>query len=399
MIDVTDKAQCTGCTACASVCPHAAITMIADEEGFSYPRVSMDQCTGCGRCEDVCPVHKPAVHAPHQPRQGFLARHGDAAVLADSTSGGFFTAMAEWTFQQGGVVCAATYDDAFRVLHAFAEQGDDLHRFRGSKYVQSDLNDCFPRTKALLEAGRVVTFVGTPCQVYGLKAFLGKAYAGLYTVDLVCHGVPSPKLWDAYLQYQQTKHRARVCDVSFRSKAYGYHSSTMKLVFENGREYKQGGKVDVFLRSFYADAASRPSCYACPYKVLERCSDFTIYDAWHAHQLLNEPRQDDDRGYTNIIVHTQRAARIMDQLPSLCFSQVDVEQAIALDGAMVRRSATPHPTRKIFYQHLSAATIARQVQACIPVSRAAVLLRQARPALHHLGLLGLVRKLKRALKP
>ena len=203
MLNVADKAKCTGCTACASICPHGAIAMLADEEGFLYPHILPDRCTGCGLCERICPVHKSAEYEPQRKRRGYLARHTNDAILADSTSGGFFTPMAEWTFQQGGVVCAATFDDHFQVIHAFAERGTDLYRFRGSKYVQSNLNECFVRIRDVLKEGRMVTFVGTPCQVYGLKAFLGKAYPQLYTVDLVCHGVPSPKLWDAYLQYQR----------------------------------------------------------------------------------------------------------------------------------------------------------------------------------------------------
>lgn len=372
--------------------------MKADEEGFLYPQVDAGKCTGCGLCDRICPATKSAVYQPQQKRRGYLIRHTDNAILHDSTSGGFFTAIAEWTFQQDGMVCAATFDEEFRVVHAFAEHGDDLHRFRGSKYVQSDLKDCFLRIRAALKTGKIVTFVGTPCQVYGLKAFLGHVYDNLYTVDLVCHGVPSPKLWEVYFQYQQHKHHAKVVDVSFRSKEFGYQSSSMKLVFDNGRVYIQSAKVDMMLRSFYADAVSRPSCYACQFKLLERCSDFTIYDAWHAHQLLSQPGKEDEAGHTNVIVHTQRAEQMLLQLPNLCVTEVDVEKAIALDGKMVRESAKKENRKGILYQDLSADNIASRVQACIPVSDFDRVLRSARPVLYRLGLLGWVRRLKQKLK-
>lgn len=398
MLNMADKTKCTGCTACASVCPQSAIAMIPDEEGFLYPHISPDMCTDCGLCEQICPAQKSAEYEPQRKRRGFLVKHTNEAVLADSTSGGFFTPVAEWTFQQGGVVCAATFDDHFQVIHAFAEIGTDLHRFRGSKYVQSNLNECFVRIRDMLKEGRIVTFVGTPCQVYGLKAFLGKEDPRLYTVDLVCHGVPSPKLWDAYLQYQQKKYRSEIVDVHFRSKIYGYQSGTMKIRFANGREYTQGGKNDLMLRSFYGDVASRPSCYACPFKVLERCSDFTVYDAWNAHRFLPELCKADDKGYTNVIVHTERAVHLLNQLQCICFTEINVERAIALDGVMVRKSAVPHPKRSAFYRNMSADTIAEQVQACIPVSRTGRLLRNAKPVLYKIGLLGLTKKLKQIIK-
>jgi len=398
MVNVTDKTKCTGCTACASVCPAGAITMDADEEGFLYPQVNAEKCSGCGLCDRICPVQKSAVYAPQQARKAFLIKHTDDAIRADSTSGGFFTPMAEWTFQQGGAVCAATFDNEFRVVHAFAESGDDLHHFRGSKYVQSDLNDCFVRIRDMLKAGRIITFVGTPCQVYGLKAFLGSEYDHLYTVDLVCHGVPSPRLWDVYLQYQQRKYRSRVKDVAFRSKIHGYHSGSMRIRFSNGQEYIRGSKVDPMLRSFYGNLVSRPSCYACPFKELERCADFSIYDTWHASKLLPEIRKESSKGFTNVIAHTQRAAQIIRQLPGLCIFETDVEKAVALDGKMVRESAVPHSRRDTFYQDLSVDTLALKVQACVPVSVTSRLLCKARNILYRLGILRLVRKFRKALK-
>lgn len=398
MIHIQDKSRCTGCTACASVCPHSAISMTADEEGFLYPQINNDVCTDCGLCERICPARKPAEYEPQRKRRGFLVQHGNDRILSDSTSGGFFTAIADWTFQQGGAVCAATFDDEFHVMHAFAEAGADLHRFRGSKYVQSDLNDCFLRIREMLENGRRITFVGTPCQVYGLKAFLGREYEQLYTVDLVCHGVSSPKLWDSYLQYQQKKYHAKAIDVYFRSKKYGYQSETMKIRFSNGREYAQTISIDPMMRCFHANIASRPSCYACPFKLLERCSDFSIYDARNAHRLLPGNPRMDDRGYTNVIAHTARAAHLINELPDLHVTEIDVEAAIALDGKMIRQCGAPHPKREGFYQNLSPDSIEKQVQAYLPVSTAGRLLRQTRPLLYKLGLFNLAKKLKQFIK-
>ena len=367
--------------------------MTADEEGFLYPQVNAGQCSSCGLCTRICPAQKSAVSSPEQARSSFLVKHTDDDVRADSTSGGFFTAMAEWTFQQGGVVCAASFDSKFRVVHTFAAAGDDLHHFRGSKYVQSDLKDCFVRIRDRLKAGQIVTFVGTPCQVYGLKAFLGRAYDHLYTVDVVCHGVPSPRLWDVYLQYQQRKYRSSVTDVQFRSKTYGYYSGSMRICFANGREYLQGGKMDMMLRSFYANLTLRPSCHACPFKVLERCADFSIYDTWHA-----EVKSESSKGFTNVIAHTQRADQLIRQLPGLSVLGTDVGKAVAQDGVMITNSAVPHSRRDTFYQDLSVDTLAAKVQAGVPVSAASHTLYKLRPILHRLGLLRLAGRLAKALK-
>lgn len=399
MIRIDDKRKCTGCTACASLCPHDAIRMVADEEGFLYPQINENQCSDCGLCERVCPAQKPAAYHPQQVRRGFLIQHSNSSILFDSTSGGFFTPIAEWTFQQGGAVCAATFDHQFHVIHAFAEAGTDLHPFRGSKYVQSDLGNCFVRIREMLNAGRLVTFVGTTCQVYGLKAFLGKEYDQLYTVDLVCHGVASPKLWDAYLQYQQKKYHSQITDVRFRSKLYGYQSSRMKIDFANGRTSAQDAMADLMLRSFYSDIASRPSCYSCPFRVLERCSDFSIYDAYKAHQLLPDMRCEDQKGHTNVIAHTERAVQLLNQLPNLRVTEVNVEKAIALNGKMVRQSAVPHPKRDEFYQNISPDSIAEHVQEYLPLSAKTWLIRKVRFILNQLGLLGLAKKVKRLVKP
>ena len=172
--------------------------------------------------------------------------------------------------------------------------------------MQSDLTDCFATIKRYLEQGTTVCFVGTTCQVYGLKKFLRKKYETLVTVDLVCHGTPSPKLWDKYLEYQKNNYHSEIEDISFRNKTYGYHSGTMRIQFKNGKTYYGSARVDPMLRSFFKEISSRPSCYQCYFKNLERCSDFTIYDCWHADQLV-VGLADDDKDYTDCTIQERRA--------------------------------------------------------------------------------------------
>lgn len=150
--------------------------------------------------------------------------------------------------------------------------------------MQSDLGDCFSEIKKHLMQETKVCFIGTPCQVYGLKSYLRKEYDNLVTVDLVCHGTPSPKLWKKYLDEQKDKYHSEIDDIVFRNKTYGYHSGTMRIRFKNQFVYYGSARVDPMLKSFFAEISSRPSCYQCHFKSVERCSDFTIYDCWHLNK-------------------------------------------------------------------------------------------------------------------
>ena len=228
-------------------------------------------------------------------------------------------------------------------------------------------------------------FIGTTCQASGLKAFLGKNYEQLVTVDLVCHGTPSPKLWDKCLDYQKSKYHSEICEVSFRNKTYGYHSGTMKIRFTNGKTYYGSARVDYMLKSFFKEIASRPICYQCPFKSLERCSDFTIYDCWHASQLI-PGLKDDDKGYTNVIVQSERGKKLLKQISNgYEIYQTDTQKAVELDGVMVMRSATPHARRSDFYVGLDERTFPEQIQKYIPINKKDILIEKSKIILYRMG--------------
>lgn len=388
MLYESEKKNCCGCTACESICPRGAIRMTEDEEGFRYPQVDKARCVSCGLCDGVCPVKHPP-KAEEGQRRTYVLRTKVMDTLMQSTSGGFVTPLAQWVLEQDGTVCAAAYDGEFRVVHSFftAQEGD-LNRVRGSKYVQSDLGDCFRRIRELLKQGKLLCFVGTTCQVNGLKAYLGKDYDNLITVDLVCHGVPSPKLFRKYVDYQKEKSGSGIREMAFRNKTYGYHSGTMKVAFDNGRVYYGSGRVDYMLKSFFSEISSRPSCYACAFKTLERCSDFTIYDCWHAEALV-KGLKDDDRGYTNVIIQSRKGAELFEKIRSRYEAwETDTEQAVKLDGKMVRRSAVPHPKRNEFYRDLDAHSLSRHIQQFLPVSRKDYVVESSKKFLYRSGIYG-----------
>lgn len=292
MINITKKTNCCGCTACASACPKGAILMVPDEEGFLYPRIETEKCVRCGICSRVCPIENRRSHAGDV--QGYIVRNLDPAVVEESTSGGVFTACAAHILGEGGVVYGAGYDADMRVVCKRAESADELKEMRGSKFVQSDLGDAFEKVKNDLAIGKSVLFTGTPCQVEGLVSFLKGKPEHLFCIDFVCRGVPSPKLWHNYVQMMQNKFGSRITGARFKHKTYGYHATTMKIDFANGKTYYGSGRIDPMMKAFVTELASRPSCSACAFKTVKRCSDITMFDCYGYAKVTG--LLDDNRG-------------------------------------------------------------------------------------------------------
>ncbi len=247
MIHITDPADCCGCTACASICAHDAITMQPDCMGFLYPTVNTTLCTDCGLCETVCAFNEHYDTSLNLPQpEAYAARHKNMKEVETSRSGAAFIAISDWILQQGGSVYGAGYTDHFRVVHKRATTREERDEFKGSKYVQSDMGKVFRQVKQDLKNGMIVLFSGTPCQTSGLNAYIGKKLCkNLYLVDIVCHGVPAPYLWRDYLSYLEKKQGAKICWVNFRDKQeFGWkaHKETFKFV-------RGGGKVDPNINS------------------------------------------------------------------------------------------------------------------------------------------------------
>lgn len=275
MIQIKSKLDCCGCTACASSCPKSAITMVPDEEGFLYPKIDMRRCIECGACERACPIlNKKTVIS--EKTEGYIIRIKDNKILYESTSGGAFTALADYILEQNGIVYGAGYDNNMRVVCKRATTKQQLQEMRGSKFVQSDLGNIFQDIKKELKEGTTILFSGTPCQVAGLLSFLRKKPDNLLCVDFVCRGVPSPGLWDNYVKYMENKYSSKIVGARFKHKTYGYHTSTMKIDFANGKTYYGSGRVDPYMKAFVREISSRPSCAACAFKGIERPTDSDI---------------------------------------------------------------------------------------------------------------------------
>lgn len=394
MIRILDKSKCCGCTACFNICPKKCITMEADFEGFKYPIIDEQECINCGLCEKVCQCLKTRIDEGKP--IAYAVQNKDADVLRSSTSGGFFTPLAEYIIENDGVVYGVAFDKDFNVIHKKCDQTNksEIKDFRGSKYVQSELGSVFLEIKEYLESGKLVCFSGTPCQVEGLKSFLNKAYENLITVDLVCHGTPSPKLWNKYLEYQRKKYKSSVIGVNFRDKTYGYHSGAMEIKFESGTEYHGSARVDYMLKSFLKEISSRPSCYKCQFKQINHSSDFTIFDSWNIDKLI-EGKQDDDRGYTNVFVQSNRGEVVFKELSEkFSCNKISYEKAIYLDGSMVCNSATPHKLRGLYYQKLDDVDLNDHIEEFIAIRKSDYIIEYLKIFLFRIKILSLLKGIR-----
>lgn len=307
------KAHCCGCGACQSIYPENCISMEFDREGFLYPVVDESKCVKCNLCRIVCPIQNPVREEPFG-QEAYFVQNKNLDVLKGSTSGGFFSALAEYVMSKGGIVYGAAMNEKMQAKHIGISDAEQLGLFRKSKYVQSDTACTYREVKYELDRGRVVCYSGTPCQIEGLKKYLRKDYEKLITCDLVCRSVPSPLILSKYIEYIEERKKAQVAYLIFRDKSvYGYKYNVITALDDQRRKiYQCGVESDPYLRAFFSDISVRPSCYECSFKKRYRVSDFTMWDAFNVGRFSRE--LDNDMGATRILVHTLKGRKIFEQI-------------------------------------------------------------------------------------
>lgn len=348
MLEIKEKQLCSGCHACVNVCPKQCIRMQADAEGFLYPEIDKMQCVGCHLCEKICPILNDKGYAQQSLQDAYAAYCKDDAVRMKSSSGGIFTLLAEQILEQGGVVFgAALTEDCRSVRHIGVETKEQLALLRGSKYVQSTIGMTYRDAKTFLDAGRLVFFTGTPCQIGGLYAYLRRNYDNLITQDLICHGVPSPKVWERYVELREQREGAKVTAASFRNKVSGWKVYSLSLTFENGTTSAMTIQEDPYMKGFLADLYLRPSCHACAFKTTQRQADLTLADFWGVQNVL--PMLDDNQGTSVVWLHSEKGRAIYEKImPQLKSEKVAIKQALVYNAAAV--TSVPEPSgRKRFW--------------------------------------------------
>ena len=308
-IEEMKRADCCGCEACANICPKNAISMVRDAEGFSYPKINQEKCIHCGRCDKVCPSLNAREVFPEKFPMIFVAIHPDAKVRRHSSSGGAFTALSEKILNEGGIIFGAGFDENWHVKHMAAENFDELENLRGSKYVQSEIGDIYKRVKSELENGRKVLFSGVPCQCAGLKNFLGKDYENLLTVGIMCHGVPSPLLWESYIKWLGRGHE--ISRVNFRSKRFGWSPLHLEITFKDCGYYIKRDMQDFYFQEFLLNLILRPSCGSCKFRFPNLNCDILLGDAWGVQNFA--PEFFDNRGTSIIVVNTDTGVKYLSQ--------------------------------------------------------------------------------------
>lgn len=343
MIQITDKQNCCGCEACVQRCPKQCITMQSDHEGFLYPKVNEEICIHCGLCEKVCPIINTTTE--REPLKILGAKANNDEIVRKSSSGGIFSLIAEKVLNQNGVIFGAKFDKNWNVVHDYTDNINELDVFRRSKYVQSLIGDTFQKAEDFLKAGRLVLFTGTPCQIKGLKLFLRKDYKNLLTVDFVCHGVPSPAVWNMYLDAYIKKtgiQRSNIKQINFRDKKYGWNNFSLTIA-TNEISTTETLSKNLYMRLFLSNIILRPSCYSCMAKGGKSKSDITIADFWGIEKIF--PKCNDDTGYSLILVNTSKGEGF---IPPLSYKTSDYKTIRQLNGGLNAHIITPQNREKFF---------------------------------------------------
>lgn len=319
----SEESQCCGCSACASICPKSAISMEENCRGFFLPVIDRDKCVECGQCLKVCDfkVFKPTEHTP----QAYAYRSKDEHNLLTSQSGAASADIASKILSYGGTVFGACVTDGTKVIHAMATEQRTCACFKGSKYVQSDMNDCFKKCKEELLKDKYVLFTGTGCQVHGLLRYLdlsGVPTSKLYTADIICHGIGSSGIWKQYINLYEKKLKSKIVEVTFRDKSNGgWKNGVEKYTTADGRTlYNKNWN-----KGYFKNVILRDSCYVCKYTTPNRQVDFTLADLWGVEKQF--PELNDNKGVSLVLVHTTKGKELLDQLnEKAIIKKVDLEQ-------------------------------------------------------------------------
>lgn len=324
MIEIKNKANCNGCHACYQICPVNAIEMKTDSEGFWYPKVDSSKCIKCKQCIKVCPEINPSNLSAESVL--YACYRVDLEKRMKSASGGIFALLAEKIIDEGGLVFGAKFDEQFKLSHSCADSKQELVKLQGSKYVQSKIGNTFSEAKKALTQGRKVLFSGTPCQIQGLKNYLNKDYENLITVDLVCHGVPSPLVWEKYKK--EISGNNKITEFIPRDKSNGIKDAPLVFKFNDGSVINEKYSDNIYIKGFIKNLYLRPSCYDCSFKGIERCSDITIGDFWGLEKY--HPEFCNEYGISLAILHTDKGKKYFSKISNALISiNSTVEEAVA----------------------------------------------------------------------
>lgn len=339
--------KCSGCTACFAICPKDAITMQSDLEGFKYPVVEKNKCIYCGLCSKVCPLDNAQSNF-EEDKISFACSAKDENFIKQSSSGGGFAILANMYIKEQAVIYGAAFDDNWNVCHIRVDKKDELKRLYTSKYVQSDMGNTFRNVKLDLDNGKKVLFVGTPCQVAGLKSYLQKDYLNLLAVDFICHGVPSPLVWQRYIEELEQNLNSKITEISFRNKKDGWENYCFMLKTADGNVSYEKVDNNIYMQGFLKDLYLRPSCYDCKFKTLSRLSDISLADFWGIENIL--PEMKNDKGVSLCWANSEKGNKILAKiLKQMIYKEVSLQDAVKYNPSAIK-SVHIHKNRDKFFK-------------------------------------------------
>ena len=352
MINIIRKEDCTGCSACFDICPTKAIELKTDIEGFWYPKVDLDLCVDCDLCDDTC----AELHIDELKNTGtttspsvFAATYNNLDIRIKSTSGGIFSALAEQMYQRGGYVGGAIYTENFSVKHIISNNPEDLNKIRGSKHFESETAGLFLEIERLLKNGEKVLICATPCQIASLRLFLREEYENLVTVDFICLGINSPKVFKKHLESLEKKYDSKTLSIQAKNKDLGWRSLAYKIKFENGETYLRQGKDDPFIKGFVREHINcRPTCYECKYKGFPRISDITLGDFWGIEKI--DKTIDDNLGTSVVLVNSTKGSVFFESIKDkIEIRSLSLADCLPGNQALLYSLPLPIINRDIFY--------------------------------------------------
>lgn len=347
MIQIVDKKKCCGCGACVSSCPKICIDMKQDIEGFMYPVVDEKSCIQCGRCDKACHIQSDICNKNSKYScEYYCAFNKQDEIIAASSSGGIFWILVEWIIGHQGVVYGAELKENFYVVHGRGTSLYECEKFRKSKYLQSDTTDIFPIVKEDLQAGSIVLFSGTPCQIAALYHYLGKDYPTLYTCDVVCHGVPSKAIFDKYISELNIQNDTKAVRMEWRDKREGWGPNRVSVQFENGKEIITTSAENAYQKGFLTNLYLRSSCYSCQYAKLPRVGDISLADFWgYDGKLLSDNA---NKGLSAIIISSDKGKELLKSIENSIVIEAVTKEYLTARSRHAYLPPEPNPDRSRF---------------------------------------------------
>lgn len=359
-----NKNMCTGCGACVSSCPKKCIKLFEDEEGFKYPVINKSKCINCKKCINTCPViNNIDIPEKLKKEKAFFYKSKDEESLIEASSGSAFEDICiSYLNNKDRIAIFGAVFINNKVCHKYVTNIKNIKDFKKSKYVQSDIKETYLETKKFLNDDFYVVFSGTPCQIAGLKKFLNKEYDKLLCIDLICHGVPSQKLLDLYMESEQKKYDIKIESLNFREKVKlenkKYDSKNIKLLFNDGSSIVKNSKESSFLKGYNGRLFFRPSCYKCKFANSKRFSDITLGDAWGIEKI--NIKEDMHKGLSTIIAHTSKGQDVIKNLDGIFVEEIDIKFVIDNNSSFARPSLF-NTNRRKFFKNLSSKNFEEKV--------------------------------------